>query len=285
MPELAFVMAPEQNWFFRELVAALRDELDRQGVSSSLTIGGFPAPRSDRVYVLVPPHEYAALQGRDALPSAELLDRTIFICAEQPGTAYFDANVDLARSAGAVFDISARSARILRRAGIAADPLALGYTPRWDHFDPGRERDVDVVFLGCHSSRRAELLNAYAPTLARFNCYLQLSDNSRPNADGSTTFLAGDKWGLLARAKLLINLHVGEEPYFEWLRALDALHCGAVLLSEHSSDVAPLVPGRHLFLGHAESLALMAEALLDDPERLARVRADAHELTPRTSRS
>jgi hypothetical protein len=283
MTELAFVMSAEQNWFFKELVAAIRDELERQGIPSSLHLDGFPSPRTDTVYVLVPPHEYVALAGEEALPSDELLGRTIFMCAEQPGTTHFDHDVALAKRAGAVFDISRAAAALLAEEGIPAQRFQLlqhfqlGYTPRWDHFDPDRLRDIDVVFLGCRTHRRLGYLNRYARVLSKWNCHLLLSDNARPNVDGSTSFLAAEKWDLLARAKVLINLHQGEERYFEWLRVLDAIHCGAVVVSEASRDVAPLEPGKHLFVGRPETLALMADSILGDDGQLRTTRLAAYE--------
>src|SRR3954453_12446938 len=119
MPELAFVISPKQNHFFRELVAGIRHELDAQGIRPSLH-DRFPEPYPDRIYVLVPPHEYVALEGEDALPPDPLLARTIFICAEQPGTVHFDDNVELATRAGAVFDINPRSVTLFKRFGIQA---------------------------------------------------------------------------------------------------------------------------------------------------------------------
>src|SRR5437764_11572136 len=103
MTELAVVMSPEQSWFCRDLVAAIRDELERQSIPSSLHLDGFPPPRADRVYVLVAPHEYLDLEGEDALPGDELLARTILICSEQPKTAHFDKALGLARRVGTVF--------------------------------------------------------------------------------------------------------------------------------------------------------------------------------------
>jgi GT2 family glycosyltransferase len=277
MAELAFVMSPDQNWFFREFVAAIREELDRLGIASSLSIHGFPEPLADRIYVLVPPHEYVALEGMEALPPDELLARSIFICAEQPGTVHFGVNADLASRAGATFDINRWGVELFQHVGVPAQHLQLGHTPRWDHFDPERERDIDVLFLGCNTLRRSQYLNSYGSILSRWNCHLQISDNSAPNTGSSPGFLAEEKWDLLSRAKTLINLHQGEAPYFEWMRALDALHSGVVLVSEHSVGVAPLVPGTHLFTGRPESLALIADGLLRDEPRLERVRRDAYE--------
>ena len=148
MPEFAFVMSPGQNWFFREFVETLQHELAEQGVPSSVHTDGFPEPTPERVYVLVPPHEYVALEGEDALPDEAILRRTIFICAEQPGTVHLEQDIELSRRAGAVFDISARSVAQFRRAGIPARHLRPGYSALRDRFDPEADRDIDVVFLG-----------------------------------------------------------------------------------------------------------------------------------------
>jgi GT2 family glycosyltransferase len=276
VPELAFVMSPRQNYFFRELVEAIRFELAEQGVSSVLE-ERFDDPDPNRVYVLAPPHEYVALEGEAALPAPELLARTLFLCAEQPGTVHFDQNIELARRAGAVFDINPRSVELFQAAGIPARQLGLGHTRYWDHFEADGERDIDILFLGSHSPRRVRALNRYAPTLSPWNCHLQISDNSVPNVIQSTSFLAEGKWDLLARTKILINLHQGEEPYFEWLRAVDAIHCGAVLVTEHSTGFQPLAPGKHMFVGEINSLAEIADVLLRDPDRLGEVRRTAHE--------
>ena len=52
-----------------------------------------------------------------------------------------------------------------------------------------------------------------------------------------------EKWDLLGRAKILINIHQDEFPYFEWLRVVQAMSNGAVVVSERSVDFEPLVPG------------------------------------------
>ena len=274
--ELCFVLAPRQNLFFVELVAAIRHELAAVGVASSVSEGAFPAPREDLVYVLVPPHEYFALSpGED--PSDELLARTIFISAEQPATTHFDDNVRLAPKAGAVFDISRFAIREYANHGIDAHHLPVGHSPLWDRFDADRERDIDILFLGCHTERRSRYLAAYASSLWRWKTQLLLSDNSAPNHRQSQSFVTGDeKWDLLNRSKVLINLHQGEAPYFEWLRMAQAMVNGAVVVSEHSVDTAPLAPGEHLILGAPENLHLLAQGVLEDDERRRRMQRDAH---------
>src|ERR1700735_1693189 len=95
-PELAFVLAPRQNLFFSELVKELRAEIAAQNVAASIHVGNFPPPRPNRVYVMVPPHEYfQILDGRPGPLPEVLKQRTIFICGEQPNTTFFDSNLEL----------------------------------------------------------------------------------------------------------------------------------------------------------------------------------------------
>jgi hypothetical protein len=277
MAELAFVLAPGQNAFFTELAGALSHELRSLGITSSITTGDFPPPQRGRVYVLIPPHEYAEL--RDGRLPARLLRRTIFVCAEQPGTPWFGSNLALTRLGGAVFDVNPASVRRLGELGIEARHLPLGYTPLWDRFDAGGERGVDIAFLGCVTERRERLLARWADSLWRRRAHLVISDNTRPNVATSQSFVAGeDKWSLLARTKVVLNVHRTEEPYFEWQRVLESILCGAVVVSEWSTDHDPLVPGEHFLAARPEALHLVAEELLDDADRRQAMQAAAYEL-------
>ena len=253
-----------------QLVEALRAELDAIGVRTSVSSDGFPEPTEDLVYALIPPHEYVAVEGEAALPDPEVLARTIYICAEQPDSVHFDQNIELARRhpPGALFDINLRAVEIFHQRELPAQHLSLGYTPGWDRFNSAPDRPVDVAFLASQTVRRLDHLRLAAPTLARWRSELRISDNSRPNTGPSPTFIVGDrKLSLLARSRVLLNLHQGEEPYFEWLRVIEAIHCGAAVVSEHSTDYSPLVPGEHFLAGRPESLPLLVEALLEDDGR------------------
>ena len=277
-PELAFVLAPRQNLFFVELVEALRAEFDALGVRSSLHIGLFPEPRPDRVYVLVPPHEYFTIMQGSRGPTPDVFARTMLICGEQPETSFFEHNVRLAADAGAVFDINRLAVREFRRKGIDAQHLQLGWTPAWDHLGDG-ERDIDVLFLGTVSERRMRALASYGRTLNGRRAELIFSDNSRPNWRSAEGFVADEqKWQLLRRSKLVLNLHQGDAPYFEWLRIVQAIGCGAVVVSEDSVDYEPLVPGEHMLMGDVASLHLLCERLLIDEGLIDRMRHGAYEL-------
>lgn len=276
--DLAFVLAPGQNLFFSEIVEALRQEAESLGVATSVHLGTFPSPQPTRVYVLVPPHEYFTLmQGQNA-PSVDTLKRSVFISAEQPGTSHFGDNLVLGPRAGAVLDINAHAVDAYRAAGVQAHHLQLGWTSSWDHLSE-RERDIDVLFMGCYSGRRAAALASYAKTLfRRRTCYV-LSDNSKPNWMPSESFrIEEDKWDLLSRAKVILNIHQDESLYFEWLRIVQAISNGAVVVSEQSIAHAPLVPGRHFVAGRLDSLGLLTSLLLDDGARRWRIQTEAYRM-------
>ena len=276
-PELVFNFAEGQNHFFVELAEALIDALGAVGAQATLTEGEYPEPRRGVIHVLLPPHEYIARSG--FRPHAELLERCIGISAEQPATIFFADNVAVARELGAVFDISPRAVRAYAGAGILARHLQLGYSRLWDRFDSGRERDIDVLFLGRLTARRDLALSRYADSFEPLRVHLQIADTFRPGRPDAPGFVYGEaKRELLARAKVLLSVHGEEEPYFEWLRVAEAISAGCLVVSEHSSDTAPLRSGEHLLTGGVDRLGLLCAAAVDAADERERMRTAAYEL-------
>lgn len=262
-PELVFALAPGQNVFFRDLARAFAYELEELGAKARVSIGGISDYGPGIITVLLPPHEFVALGG--VRPNNRILQRCVFISAEQPSTPFFSSNVELARDAGAVMDINRRAVRAYEDAGIAAEHLQLGYSKVWDRRDIISDRDVDVLFIGRATDRREAALASYADTLERFECRLILSDNTRPSAREGANFVAGDnKLDLLARTKVLLNIHGEGEPYFEWLRVAEAVSAGCAIVTEHSTDVDPLRLGQDLLMGRPQVLGELAAWLAED---------------------
>jgi Glycosyl transferase family 2 len=276
VPDVAFVTSPGQPEPLLELAETLRCELDLQGIPSSVSTDGFPPPRSDLVYVLVDPRSFVELRGLRALPEDAVLRRTIFLGAERPRDIIDDDHLALLRLAGAVFDLDVRSVAAMRRHGVAARTLKPGYSRLRDHYNVDDPRPIDVMFVGTQSPRRAERLAQFAPVLARYNCLLHVSP-AGPDGWPGSAYLGDARRPLLAQTKVVINLHRDDDAEFEWLRALDAIEAGAVVVSEHSSGTGALEPGRHLLVASADSLPYVVESLLRDGERLRRIRAEAYE--------
>jgi hypothetical protein len=274
--EFCLVLAKGQNGFFFELAEAIADEIRSAGHRATISVEGFPAPREDLVYLLVPPHEYYRLEGTHTEPPPEILARTIFVCAEQPGTSFFDDDVFLAARAGAVFDINLRSIEEFRRRGVPnVRHLPLGWTPTWSPvaFEPGQpvgnlDRPIDVLHMGIFSANRGKALGAAAKHLVRWESHLILADDSKANSEQRVNFVMNEaKWDMLRKSRVLLNVHVAHRPYFEWLRVVQAIGAGCAVVSEHSAGYPPLVPGEHLLFGHAEALGLLTQQLLDEEEQ------------------
>jgi hypothetical protein len=276
MPEAMFIMSSVQDYGLRELAETLMHELELQAVPSSLSIGGFPATRPVPVFIVLDPYGYAAAEGEDALPGDAILRRTIFVCREPPPSPGDTDHIALLARAGTVFALDQPSVAALHRVGIRARLLKPGYSQALDRFDPHAARPIDVLFLGVESPRRTRYLSHVADVLGDRTCRL-VTASRPPAADDVDAPLARERWPLLAQSKVLVNLHLGEDSRFGWQGALDAIHAGAVVVTEHSSGLSPLVAGEHLFAASPEALPHVIEAVLRDHERLVRVRLDAYE--------
>lgn len=286
-PRFAFVLSPWQNEFFHELAEVLAAELRDGGVAADLLHPLEITPDADTVFVLLPPHEYVALEGDPWLQEPHLMARTIGLTAEQPNQAHFGQNAEILKGAGAVFDFSAHAVEAYRPLGVRARHLRFGYTKRWDRFRPGPAPagPPEILFMGSASPRRQRLLARSAWALARRESVLVLSDNATPNrvtagrSNGvrSNGFVAGDaKRDLLASSRLLLNLHQAHEPYFEWLRFVEAFHCGVPVLSEPSIGTSPFEAGVHFLSTNVYGIAEVLDRVVDDDARLQEVREAAY---------
>jgi len=277
VPDVVFVASPAQDQLIHELAATLGFELGRQGLPASTHLGRFPSVRPDRVFVLLNPREYVALMGPEAVPSDSVLRRTVFACVEPPPADETDPHLELLTRVGAVFALDRRHVTALHRLGVPARLLRPGYSEALDRFDPDAHRAIDIMVLGQASPRRTRYLSRAAPVLARHNCLIQLADPG-PHPDDTTSYLGAGRWPLLAQTKVLVNLHRDDDDRdLEWSAVLDAIHAGAVVVSEHATGIAPLDAGQHLLVAAPDALAFVADCLLRDPDRLAAMRRQAYE--------
>jgi hypothetical protein len=278
-PTVCFVSASRQNVFFAELLDALAEALAEHGVTVERSVDCFPELRDELVYVFVP-HELLPLLMPDAHPSEPQLRRSVTICTEQPGTRWFDEDARIARRAAAAIDINQLGVSALKKAGIHAKFLQLGYVPAWDHWhgEEASERPVEVTFQGGATPRRVKALARCGRHLAGRRTELHLFESVVPERADSKHFLSGArKWDMLRTSKMIMNVHRSELGYLEWQRAIGAMVNGCVLLSEHSLGFEPLVPGEHFVSVSFDSLDVALEGLVDDAGRLARIRASAYE--------
>jgi hypothetical protein len=279
-PRICLVSASGQNVFFAEILDAFGAALRDRGVVVEESIDCFPPPADDLVYLYVP-HEYHPLVEDLSHPTRIQLGRSIALCTEQPGTQWFELTCKIAAEAGAVVDINALGVAELERRGITVEHAPLGYVPAWDAWggDPGRERTVDLAFLGGHTDRRAQALARCAPVLEGRKTAIHLVESAAPHPVGHPSFIAQErKWELLADSRVLLNVHRTSLGYMEWHRIVGAILNGCVVLSEHSLGVEPLVPGEHFVATGYNAIPNVLEVLLHDLGRQDEIRQAAYDL-------
>jgi hypothetical protein len=264
-----FVSTRRGSYFMTELMAALAAAVEAGGDSAEVVLDGFPRLREDVVYVVVP-HEFDAWGSASGSPDREQRARTIALCTENPGTSWFETTAELVAGFGASVSINRSSAAELRRRGIRCEHLQLGYVPEWDSWqgaDAGA-RDIDVLYLGAADPRRDPLLGAIGTQLWARRCQF-LVPPLEPRTGPRPDFLVGrDKYARLGGAKILLNLHRTTSAALEWMRFLEAICNGCVVVSEPCLDGEPLIAGQHYVQATADRMADTINELLDDPRRL-----------------
>ena len=265
MTSLAFVSAPGGSYFMRELLAAVADAVVQAGGAAHCVSGRIGDFASDDTVCVIVPHEYFVLTPP---PDPLLLRRTIGFGVEHPGTATFETSARyMADLAGSV-QISATAVEEMRRRGVRCERFTLGYTPLWDRRDSAAVRDVDVAYLGTADEQRLGILARAAVDLVGLRTELLLPPHE-PMTRVRPDFLIGEaKWQLLARSRLLLNLHREGGTAFEWVRALEAICNGCVVLTVPSTGLDPLVPGEHVLVSDPSRIGRIARAALRDPDRL-----------------
>lgn len=274
MTRLCFVGSTWGDSLTAELLSAVAAEAASLGATVTRAGGSFPSPAEPTIFVYSP-SELARSGGEASRPPADHLRRSIALCQERPGTDRFEAGFRAAERAGAVLDTSAAAVVEHRRRGVPAERFQLGYTAAWDDWNArSAERGVDVLFTGRATARREAVLTTVAGDLSRFRFRVLFSPEAPRDEHGSDG--PARRAGLLeSRAFLLVHPDGG--PYFDWPGALQAISNGAVLISEHSRDFGPLVPGEHFLSGAGPDLGLLVARMLRDEQRLTQMRMAAYE--------
>jgi hypothetical protein len=276
--QFCFISIRGSNYFMTELLSMLAASVAAAGHGVDFAFDEFPPLVDDGVYVVIP-HEFHAQADPQLFPTRAQCRRTLALCTENPGTPWFEVTRQLAPHFGATVAINRGSVAELRRQGIAAEHLQLGYSPFWDswHREPDVPRPIDLLYLGATDPRRDALVAGYGRYLYGRRCQFlipALEARGAPSADCLTGL---EKHHRLRASRLLLNLHRAHSHSLEWVRYLEAACNGCAVISEPCMDHHPLVPGEHFIAARAESLPLVAGHLLDDPERASRVALAAYD--------
>lgn len=271
-PTYRLFVSDRGNIFMTEIAAVLADALTDRGYDTVFPAPGLPEHRRNNINLVVAPHEFFPLQQgyteTELLRAAEV---TVAVGVEQPGTSWFDLGTHYASLGPIALDINQYAVRHLENLGVDAVHLQLGYHASWDRWggNPDHARPTDLLFLGSVTDRRERLLSEAAPLLWDCHGDLRLFEFPRPMSVPRSHFVTfNEKWDVLASSRILLNIHRDEVPYLEWVRVLEAVSNGCLVITETSSDYGPLLPGEHLIAAPSDALgAYTASMLIDETLR------------------
>ena len=270
------------NIFMTEIAALLAAGLADLGYETVFPAPGLPEKGRGRINLVVAPHEFFPLQrGQRESALLRAAEASISIGVEQPGTSWFELGTRYASLGPTVLDISRYAVEELIWRGYDAHHLQLGYHPSWDGWDgkPDHRRPTDVLFLGSFTVRRETFLARWAPLLWDCTTDIRLFEFPRPMSEPRANFVASQaKWDLLASSRVLLNIHRSEVPYFEWVRVLEAVTNGCLVVTESSADYGPLIPGKHLIAAPADVLGAYASSIVNDEELRSQLANEAYDL-------
>jgi glycosyl transferase family 2/glycosyl transferase family 1 len=270
------------NVFIREIAEHLVEALVLAGRPGELVIDDLPDGADDPMEnLVVAPHEFFVLSPASEPDRRRAAAASVCINTEQPGTHFFDLAMTYAACGPVVLDINRHSLDAVRRLGLAAVHLPLGCTPSMDAWGgKPRDRHVDIGFLSGRTPRREQFIAGAGGMLWEWRTDLRFFSWHRPILGDGPSFVSGAaKFAALADTRILLNVHRGDEPYFEWARVVEAIANGCVVASETSVGIDPLVPGVHFLTAPYEYLAEQAVALAFDEPRRAAMAEAAYKLT------
>jgi hypothetical protein len=280
-PPVNVFVAQAGNAFMRDIALWIVEAAQLSGRKAALVDDRLPA-NDGSINLVVAPHEFYLLRDDTDDEIRRAARCSVPVCTEQPGTAWFLLSLGFCVGSPLVLDINATGLDAIEREGFRARRLRLGGVAQMDRqAERAGDRDVDVVFMGGATERRAAVLAMLGPVLWDRNCELRTFTFSRPlSGDEPGVVFGDDKYDLLARSKVLVNLHRSGDVdgYFEWARMVEAMANGCVVVTEPSLGHEPLVAGDHFVEATVNALAHTVIDVLDDAERRDRIAESAHEM-------
>jgi hypothetical protein len=258
-------VSPRGNAFMTDIARWITEAAALTGRPAQLVTDRLPCADGS-INLVVAPHELFVLDDGDDATIARAAAASVPVCTEQPGTPWFNLTAGLVRDSPIAIDINPHGVAALEARGHEALHLQLGGVPSM--VAPAVPRDVEVLFLGGSTPRRAAKLAELGPLLWDRHVELRLFRFSAPvHGDAPGVVFGADKYALLARSRVLLNIHRDDAApgYFEWARMVEVMANGCAVITEPSTGHEPLVDGKHFVASHDFGVDL-AE-LLDDPRR------------------
>jgi hypothetical protein len=236
---------------FQEVAETLHHALRSLGHDSVITTeGALPGRR----HIVLGSN----LQVRYGMPLAA--DSILYNLEQvQPGSPWFQPElIDLFKRY-TIWDYSARNAAALDTLGVKVDRVVpIGYVKELTRIQRAGEPDIDVLFFGSINPRRRAILERMQADRLRVHAVFGMYGKERD--------------ALIARAKVVLNVHFYEAKVLEMVRLSYLLANRCAVLSERSSDPAEDdVLSAGVAFAEYQELAQRARELIDAPDERARL--------------
>ena len=134
---------------------------------------------------------------------------------------YSEKMLDLLSNAYDVWDYSKANIEFLKKRGIKAKLLPLGYHPALEIIPPHHKKDIDIFFYGSLNQRRLDIIK-------------ELKKNPDLKCQAVYGVYGAQLYNLIARSKLILNIHFYNKSIFEAVRISFLLNNQCFVISETS---------------------------------------------------
>ncbi len=304
-PPIGIYVSSQGNVFMNEIAEDVAVDLKSLGVTVSLRDEMSAIEDRPPISIFVAVHEFFQLsRGREWIRE-DVVANSFMFQVEQAQTQWYRLTLPILFLARGVIDFAFEDADLLGRTGLPtlhftpglrSDPPALFSEDclhplfqvlpavakaKPDPESPFAERPLDIAFFGNLTPQRSKFFARHAAFLSDYETYIHCSMDTGPyTADRSAAIRLARH--VLGHAKIALNVHRDEFPYFEWHRIVRlGMSSGSVVVSEPCLPHPDFKPGVHYFEENARHMPDLLEWLLrtDEGRREAgRVRANVQAL-------
>jgi hypothetical protein len=290
-PPVGIYVGSLDNIFMKEIAEDLAADLRRIGVTVSLRDEMSSIEDRPPIAIFVAVDEFfLSSRGREWIRE-DVVANAFMFQVEQIQTHWFTNGLPLLLLSRGVIDLGYQTADLLGRTGLPAlhftpgpreDPSALlledTFHPLFqvlpaaakaepERRSPFAKRPLDIVFFGVTSPHRDKFFARHAAFLSDYETFIHCPLPGRgpiAGGRGALTRLAAHACG---HAKISLNLHEEEFPYFEWHRIVRlGMSSGSVVVSEPCLPHPDFKPGVHYFEENARHILDLLEWLLRTEE-------------------
>lgn len=198
---------------FKEVLFLLRNSLTDLGYDAIIKPNILSAERTNIIV------GYNLLSFSESLTQCRIIPWQL---EHLEGTHWYDAKSrQIFDHASDIWDFSTVNVDFLAREGYCARHLPPGYHPSLRLIRPALRRDIDVLFYGVVNERREPVLR-------------QLGEVS--NLKVVTGVFGEERDALIARSRIVLNLHYHESRILESVRISYLLNNDAFVISEDADD-------------------------------------------------